>query len=482
MTISKTTGTIGLFAVLAGIAGGATIATRDVWWPRMGGSAGGKVVAEDSHAGHDHGSGGHAEGSSDSVLLSEQARENLGLKLAAVDLSDYTRHVSIPGVVVEQPGHSERRITTSVAGIVVKMHAFPGQVVTPGDRLADLQPAGDVLTDAQADLLKTTQELELLVAEIKRIEPLVANGSIPARTKIEKEYEQKRLESQKRVQIQELLVRGLSPYQITEIVEHQTLLREFTIYVPGAPPKGMTIDEHDHPSAVPQEFWPKTETTTSSGEPVVYSVEKIDVFPGKLVQPGEEICDLALHTELYIEGHAFEKDSPLIARAVKEQLPLSAIFEGDADGAETRTGLQIRFVENSVEAATRTLRFFVPIKNEVLSNTTAANGVVYRTWRFKPGQKVKLLLPAETFKEQLVVPAEAVVNDGADAYVFRSNGKMMERVPVVIEHRDARAAVLRNDGSLFPGDEIAMNQAYQIYLALRKQQSSGVDLHAGHNH
>ncbi|OYW24805.1 MAG: hypothetical protein B7Z55_01125 [Planctomycetales bacterium 12-60-4] len=128
------------------------------------------------------------------------------------------------------------------------------------------------------------------------------------------------------------------------------------------------------------------------------------------------------------------------------------------------------------------MRFFAPLKNEVVRDAKADNGVIYRSWRFKPGQKVRLLLPVQKLTKQVVVPAEAVVSEGPDAYVFRVNGKLMERVPVIVEHRDPRFVVLRNDGSVFPGDEIAMNQAYQISLALKKQQGSGVDMHAGHNH
>lgn len=491
MRLPKHLLSVGAFAIITGLVAGSTIATRDRWLPFLAakppaskGEAGHDEHAGHDHAGHDHGAEeGHGSADQNNVPLSEQARANLGLKLGSVELSDYTKKLVIPGVVVEQPGHSERRITTSLAGVVVKVHAFPGQAVKPGDPLLDIQPTGELLTNAQAELLKTLQNIELVDIEIKRLSPLVESGSIPARTKLEKDYERKRLDSQKLVQIQELLVRGLTPYQITEMVEHKTLLRAFTIHVPGGTPKSTpTEDGHNHPSIVPTGLGGVPERLESVADSVIYTVEKIDIFPGKLVQPGEELCDLALHTELYLEGHAFERDSRLIALAVQQQRPLTALFEGEAEAPEVREGLHIRYVENTLDTATRTLRFFVPLKNDVIRDAEADNGMVYRSWRFKPGQKVRLLLPVQMLSEQIVLPAEAVVSEGPDAYVFRANGKLMERVPVVVEYRDPRFVVLRNDGSVFPGDEIALNQAYQINLALKKQQGSGVDPHAGHNH
>jgi membrane fusion protein, heavy metal efflux system len=97
---------------------------------------------------------------------------------------------------------------------------------------------------------------------------------------------------------------------------------------------------------------------------------------------------------------------------------------------------------------------------------------------------VRLLLPIERLKNRVVLPADAVVKEGADSFVFRANGKLLQRIPVQVEHLDARNAVLKQAGALAPGDLIAMNQSYQLNLALKKSQSgerSSHD-HAGHSH
>ncbi len=489
--------TVSAFAIVAGIAVGATLATRDFWLPWLTAQppapavkpgedgSGGHDHAGDHHADHDHAAdGGHgADGEQNSLRLSEQARANLGLKLGAVELSEYKRSVVISGVVVEQPGHCERRVTTTLPGVVTKVHAFPGQTVRPGDPLLNLQPTGDLLAAAQSALLKTIQDEELIGLELQRISPLVESGSIPARSRIEKEYEQRRLTALKLVQMQELLVRGLSAEQIAEIVAHKTLLREFTIYVPGPRPPFNSADHgHEHPAVVPAGLLEGSPADDEGHEGVVYTVERVGIFPGSLVQPGAELCDLAEHTELYLEGHAFERDDGVVTAVLQQSERITALFDLGPIQPLIREGLQIRYIDNMLDPVTRTLRFFVPLKNEVVRDAMADNGVIYRSWRFKPGQKVRLLLPVQRLSEQIVLPAEAVVSEGPDAYVFRANGQLLEQVPVIVEHRDPRSVVIRNDGSVFPGDEIAMNQAYQIHLALQKQKGSGVDMHAGHSH
>jgi hypothetical protein len=93
-----------------------------------------------------------------------------------------------------------------------------------------------------------------------------------------------------------------------------------------------------------------------------------------------------------------------------------------------------------------------------------------------------LRTPLEKFEKRYVLPTEAVVDDGAESYVYRQNGKAFERVPVHVEMRDDRYAVLGSAGELFPGDVIAGKGAYQIHLALKNAAGGGADPHAGHSH
>lgn len=456
----------------------------------------------DDHAGHDHGPGGHegddhdhgakghddghAHGGEDAptdIAVSDQARQNLQLKTGPVALSDFWRTITIPAEVQEKEGHSESRITAAVNGLILKVYVLPGQLVGPGDPLFDIQTTGDVLANAQSSLLKTIQELDLVEAELNRLKPITDQGAVPGVRLLEKQYEKQRLEIQRQVQIQELLVRGISLDQIEEIIRTKVLLRQFTVAVPGGTPKAepsTRAPRINRRLVLPVSY--QSAPRNSPAADVQYSVEKINVFPGKFVQTGEELCDLALHTTLRLAGMSFQSESEIISRVFEQKLPLRAIFDaGPAESVE-RDNLQIEFVENVVDSRTGLFRFYLPLQNEVLRDVEGDNGVKFRVWRFKPGQRARLLVPAEEWKQQIVLPMEAVVREGPDAFVFRANGKLFERIPVTVRYEDPRQVVVADDGSLFLGDEVALNGAYQLNLALKKLQGSGVDPHAGHNH
>jgi multidrug efflux pump subunit AcrA (membrane-fusion protein) len=169
-----------LGAAVIGTGGVAGYATRGQWLPLVSHT----VAKEATTAGREHDDGhGHdhdhdASQPVNHVDLTDQARRNLGLEINEVALQDYWRTVSIPGVVAEEPGHCERRISTTVNGIILKVHALQGQTVKPGDALFDIQPTSDLLTNAQSSLLKTLQDLEIAAAELERLRPQVASGTL----------------------------------------------------------------------------------------------------------------------------------------------------------------------------------------------------------------------------------------------------------------------------------------------------------------
>ncbi|MCA9092088.1 MAG: hypothetical protein KDA68_01270, partial [Planctomycetaceae bacterium] len=182
---------------------------------------------EHGHDDHDHGDHGHDHHEEElptDITLSDQARENLQLKTGPVKIRNFWRTITIPAEVQEKEGHSESLITATVSGLIGKVHVLPGQLVSPGDSLFDIQTTGDVLANAQSALLKTIQELDLVETQMIRLKPITDQGGVPAVRLLEKQYEKQRLEIQRQVQIQELLVRGISLEQVEKIIKTKVLL------------------------------------------------------------------------------------------------------------------------------------------------------------------------------------------------------------------------------------------------------------------
>jgi multidrug efflux pump subunit AcrA (membrane-fusion protein) len=462
--------------------------TRAQWWSFVSGllrSPDAGAAEHDDHA-HDD----HAE---HDVVLSKQARRNLGLQVGPVAAADRWRTVTVPGSLIERPGHSHRKAAAPMTGVVRELFIHPNQLVHPGDLLAVVDLTGDALAEAQSGLLATVRNLEINARELDRITPLVDKGAVPGKQKLELEYERQRLQSEHETRVQALQVLGMTTEQITQLAETRTLLRELVVRVPQfSSEERMHAREADvRPAALfgnpatdngqrtadqPSSLIPHPSSPTP-GIDWSYTVESIDVYPGKRVEVGDELCSLAFHVTLFIEGQAFEKEGELIARAMIERWPVQAVFESGGTGPLIRHDLAILNLDNTVDPQSRTFRFFVPLANEVLHDTTGPEGETYRSWRFKPGQKVTLRVPTGRLTGVISVPVEAVAREGPDAFVFRVSGNKFERQPVHVLHVEGGDAVLAHDGSLFPGETVALNHAYQLNLALKRQTGTG-----GHGH
>jgi hypothetical protein len=95
---------------------------------------------------------------------------------------------------------------------------------------------------------------------------------------------------------------------------------------------------------------------------------------------------------------------------------------------------------------------------------------------------MELRVPVELWTDRIVLPVSAVVDEGAESFVYERNGDHFDRVAVHVEYRDQTSAVIANDGAIKLGKVVAGKGAYQMHLALKNKAGGGVDPHAGHNH
>src|SRR5690242_12728182 len=75
----------------------------------------------------------------DQVLLSEQAQKNLRLAPAPLKVESYWKTVSVPGIVIDRPGHGDHGVVSPVTGTVSRIHHVAGDEVRPGDTLFTLK-------------------------------------------------------------------------------------------------------------------------------------------------------------------------------------------------------------------------------------------------------------------------------------------------------------------------------------------------------
>jgi multidrug efflux pump subunit AcrA (membrane-fusion protein) len=444
-------------------AGILAVATARFWLPPLARGAAGLFEqseetaadgpAEDEHE-HDH--AGHPHASADSLELSEQARRNIALRVDEIQLTAYERALSIPGIVVEREGRSMHAVAAPLTGVVTKVYVTEGQAVTPGEKLFDLRLTHEDVVQSQADFLRTLQELDVIRREVKRLETATRDGAIAGKRLLERKYEQEKQEATLRSQREAMRLHGLSDAQIDEIQRTGKLLPSLTVTAP----------DHSHDDR--------------NSEAVVLQVQELKVDRGHHVATGEMLAVLTDHDDLLIEGRAFEQDAQFVAKALANNWPVDAVIESGDTGPVTVNDLGILFVGSRVDAQSRAMHFYVRLPNELIHDAVT-NARRHIVWRFKPGQRMQIRIPVEKWEKQIVLPIDAVAQDGVETVVFRENGDRFERQAVHVVHRDQLNAVIANDGSLYPGDRVAMNAAHQLLVAL-KNKSGGGSVGHGHTH
>ncbi|MCC6123438.1 MAG: efflux RND transporter periplasmic adaptor subunit [Pirellulales bacterium] len=400
----------------------------------------------------------HKHDESDAVKLSTAARENVGLQLAAVELKPFERTMTVPAMIVERPGRSSIQIAAPLTGAITRVWPLQGESVNPGQPLFDLRLTHEEVVEAQAAFLQTAEELDVVQREIDRLEKVAADGVISGKTLLERKYEQQKLQAAQRSQRQRLLLHGFSETQVNAILAKRTLLSGLTVYVP-------------EPSR----------DAVRSDDPRVLQVQELKVENGQHVKAGDPLCVLADHAELYIQGKAFEQDAPALNKAADNHWRIAAAIEGNAQKRQTVPDLRLLYVANKIEPDSRAFPFYVQLPNELIRDREI-DGHRFSAWRFKPGQRVELLVPVERWADRIVLPANAVVQDGPESYVFEENEGHYDRRAVRVEYRDEYSAVIANDGTLKPGKKVVVSGAYQLHLAMKNKAGGAPDPHAGHNH
>ncbi len=434
----------------------------------------------DAHAGHNH--AGHDE--STSLELSEQARRNVGLtaeNVREIQLESFTRQISVPAIVVERPGRTRIKVVAPMTGVVTGVYAVDGEAIPQGSEMFKIRLTHEDLVQAQTAFLRTLGELDVENREIARLEK-ITQGVVAGKVLLEREYSKQKLEAVLNAHREALVLHGLSKSQINQIVEDRHLVSEMQVLAPAihlasgevrmAPPSVQTVAL----TSTQEDF----AASNQNSHPLI--VQELKVSKGEFVRAGDTLCVMVDYGELFIEGRAFEHDAGELARAAAHKRNVIAVIEGNEKKRERIDGLRIAYLDNRIETDSRAFHFYVGLTNHIVQDETTADGRRFLTWQFKPGQRMQVRIPVEEWSDRIVLPVDAVAQDGAEYFVFQQNGDHFDRRPVHVEYQDQFSVVIANDGSLFPGDAVAFAGAHQLQMALKNKAGGGVDPHAGHNH
>lgn len=480
-----------------------SLVTRNRWLPAVGSQVRAMIVmfrAEpDSSAGHGHsqskaanddhegcGHGSHAgHDDTTSLKLSDQAMRNIGLteqSIRPIQLEVFRKTITVPAVIAEKPGRTRLQVATPMTGAITHVHAVEGEAVEPGTLLFRIRLTHEDLVQSQTNFVQTLGEIDVEKREIARLEQ-ITSGAIAGKLLLDRKYAESKLTALLQAQREALRLHGLSDQQVDQIVKTRRLLRELQMFAPW--PDQHRDDELKltkkilRPAGFVSENKASDEESASTSAPLI--LQDLKVHKGQSVNAGETLCVLTDFSELYIEGMAFEYDINVLHQASQHGWEIDAVLEQSGASDDTITGLEIAYLANEIDTDSRALHFYVELPNQVTSDRVKGEHR-FVEWKYFPGQRLQLRIPVKEWPERIVLPVDAVARDGAEFFVFQQKGKHFDRVSVHVEYRDQHSVVIAGDGSLVPGDVVAIRGAHQMQMALKNKSGGGPDPHAGHSH
>jgi RND family efflux transporter MFP subunit len=336
------------------------------------------------------------------VELDEAAAASISLKTAVVGSRAIARTVKLTGAV-QVPPDSRAFIGSRVEGKIANVYVNVGDGVKAGQVLATVQsPEFETL---QVELLRAAAELPVAEAASARLKKLIEIEAVSQKDvqNAVAQYEAKRSEVAGLRERLEIL--GLSKAQIENLQKTQELVRALPV------------------SAL-----------------LTGTVVNRTAVAGSSVSTSGPIFEIDNFATVWIEGDVFEGQlsevRPGLPAAVTVPAYPGQVFEG-----------KVQSIIPSLDPEKRTARLRV-----VLSNPKSL---------LKPGMFATLSITVGKEPSGVVVPIEALIEQGGSVFVFVKNGEQFAKQDVVVSARDDRYAQI--SWGLVPNDVVVTDGKMQVY-------------------
>jgi hypothetical protein len=391
------------------------------------------------------------------VHLDAEILKDLDIKVEKVEPRVHIPSVKIPGKVLVDPDRKVD-ISSPLAARILALDAPPHAAVRAGKRLALLEVTDPEVRQLQVRAVEARAELLAARTERNRTrkykEALHGRGEKVAaeldRVTADLEVQDAKVRSLKsslEAVLAALRAAGLSPQQIEALKKEGKTVSRIGLYAPRLP-----------------------------GNPEMEVVSR-PVHQGQTVSPGGKLYELVALDRLLVAGEAFEADLKTVRDAASLNLSVGLVFPAEGRQVEN---LKIFSVEGSLGGKERITHFYLRLPNQVV-NEKKDGGHRYLDWEHRAGSRVQILVPAGKPEPRFVLPVNALVREGGRQWVFRLHGDGCDRISVRVESMDDRQAIIPPGGGLDPGDQVVVEGALKVHLALEQAQG-GKPPAGGHGH
>lgn len=294
------------------------------------------------------------------------------------------------------------RVSSPVSGRIVELNVVEGQTVEKGQVIATIRSTE--LTAAQTSLLKATTDKLQADRAVTRARQLLDAGVIGSAELQRRETEATQVNTELVSLRRQLSVIGMTDEAIAKLESTRTIDSQTHVVATAS---GVVLDRH--------------------------------VTPGQVVQAAEPLCVIADLSSVWLVADVPEEHARALRIGKRVDAEVPALPEDKLSGA-------ISYIGATVHPETRTITARMDLKNP--------------KGRYKP-QMLATMLLMDQAEARLVVPASAVIRDGANESVFVQIAPNKFRLQAVTLGEEIEQGMVVLSG-LEPGEKIVLDGAFHL--------------------
>ncbi|MFQ5628251.1 MAG: efflux RND transporter periplasmic adaptor subunit [bacterium] len=307
-------------------------------------------------------------GGSNIVALSVEQVELMKIETAEPERRQLTGYITAPAKIAAIPTKIAD-IGTLISGRVTKIYVHEGDHVKAGQALLEIQ--GLEIGEIKGEFIRTQAALKSAEANFKRQEKLRQENIAAEKAYIEAKSAYAEAKAAFSAADQKLHSIGITDAEALDLIKLASQTGSHNSTSPSA-----TLEIHS---------------------PIAGVVSRFQVKIGQLVDPDTEVMEVLNSDEVWVIGEIYEKDLDSIELGQRVEVESQTL-------PDIVSGGKIEYISPVVEKETRTIKVRSTLQNQ-------------EGW-LKPNSFVTLRIFRDQAKPSLVVPLDAVQNDGETDFVF----------------------------------------------------------------